>query len=291
LREELDCIVCYLKQVASIAKHVKLEEEAARNLVWGTFPLLPTLTPGITPAENCSLVLHRAHELLGETDPYDQAKKESNLAAMDLLPRLRARIAASPQPLYTACQVAAAGNIIDMGINPDYDIDASLREALANKFAKDDFAAFQMRLVSANRGMIIGDNSGEIAFDRLLVEQMRQAGAEVAYAVKGGPILNDATVEDAKQVGMAEVATIITNGNNFLGTVLDRCSPEFRRAFAEADLVLSKGQANYETLESVPEAGERTFFLLRVKCPIVARSLNAELGEMVLSQNRPCGTK
>jgi hypothetical protein len=124
-----------------------------------------------------------------------------------------------------------------------------------------------------------GDNAGEIVFDRLLVEQMAAGGARVAFAVRGGPILNDATLEDAVYVGMDQVADVVSSGVVSPGTLLGHADPTFLDRFHRADLVLAKGQGNFEGLSDVEGP---LFFLLKVKCPVIARHLGAELGALVL---------
>lgn len=173
-----------------------------------------------------------------------------------------------------------------MGIFKDFDVESSIQEALEKKFARDDYALFMDKLKGARKVMILGDNSGEIAFDKLLAEQLVNSGVSVAYVVKDRPILNDATREDADYVKMEEVAEVMSNGSGFLGTVIKDCSGEFHRAFAEADLVISKGQANYESLEATLEADMKTYFLLRAKCEVVAKSLGVELGNMVFCRSQ-----
>lgn len=285
MRVVLDCIPCYLKQVISTLNQSGFEEERARQLIHSVFPVIAELGPERSPAENSTIVLRLIYKLTGNADPFRQAKEDSNRLALRMLPQLRDILATSADPLYTACLVSVAGNVIDMGILPDYDVEASLREALSSTLAKNDYLMLQESISSSKQILFIGDNSGEIVFDRLLVEQLKGRGAEVTYAVKGEPILNDATREDAETVGMGEVARVITNGNGFLGTILANCSPEFRAVLSAADLVISKGQANYESLESTKEAGGKTFFLLRAKCPIVAASLGVKLDDIVLKKN------
>lgn len=282
----LDCIPCYIKQAMNTLGQTEVSEERAIEIIHEILPLIPQLDPQGTPAENSTIILRKINELLESSDPFAKAKRESNELALNLLPRLRDQIIQSHDLLYTALQGSVAGNIIDMGIFKDFDVQASIQEALEKKFARDDYAEFQDRLKVARKVMILGDNSGEIAFDKLLAEQLGALGVRVTYVVKDHPILNDATREDADYVKMEEVAEVMSNGSGFLGTVIQDCSEEFRRAFAEADLVISKGQANYESLEATLEAGVKTYFLLRAKCEVVAESLGVELGNMVFCKSQ-----
>jgi Uncharacterized conserved protein len=277
----LDCIPCYIKQMINTLAQTEISEEKARQIIYQTLPIFPQLDPQGTPAENSTIILRKVNELLGIEDPFYTAKKESNELALKLLPQLKERIRQSSDPLFTALQIAVAGNIIDMGILKDFDVEGSIREAMAKNFARDDYESFQQRLKEAREIIILGDNSGEIAFDRLLAEQLSESGIEVTYVVKDRPILNDATMEDAAYVGMLKQTRVISNGSGFLGTILEDCSAEFKQAFKKADIVISKGQANYESLETLGKVDRRLYFLLRAKCEIVAKNLGVQFGEMV----------
>jgi damage-control phosphatase, subfamily I len=277
----LDCIPCYIKQTINTLAQTEISEEKAREIIYQTLSLFPQLDPQGTPAENSTIVLRKVNELLGIEDPFHSAKKESNELALKLLPQLKERIRQSRDPLFMSLQIAVAGNIIDMGILREFDVEGSIREAMEKNFARDDYESFQERLKEAREILILGDNSGEIAFDRLLAEQLSELGIVVTYVVKDRPILNDATMEDAVYVGMTEHIRVISNGSGFLGTILKDCSEEFKQAYKKADLVISKGQANYESLEALGKEDRRLYFLLRAKCEIVAENLGVQLGEMV----------
>jgi len=277
----LDCIPCYIKQAINTLAQTEIRDEKAREIIHQTLPLLPQLDPHGTPAENSTIILRKVNGLLGIEDPFHSAKKESNDLALKLVPQLKERIRQSKDPLFTSLKIAVAGNIIDMGILKDFDVEGSIQEAMVKNFARDDYAAFQERLKEAREILILGDNSGEIVFDRLLAEQLSEFRINVTYAVKDRPILNDATMEDAAYVGMTDQVHVISNGSCFLGTILKDCSEEFKQAYKKADLVISKGQANYESLEALGKEDRRLYFLLRAKCEIVAKNLGVQLGEMV----------
>ncbi|KLU67386.1 hypothetical protein DEAC_c05980 [Desulfosporosinus acididurans] len=277
----LDCIPCYIKQTINTLAQSDSSEDEMREIIHQTLPLFSQLDPQGTPAENSTIVLRKVNELLGNKDPFHKAKRESNELALKLLPQLKERIGQSSDTLLMSLKIAVAGNIIDMGILKDFDVEGSIREAMEKNFARDDYSSFQRKLNDAKEILILGDNSGEIAFDRLLAEQLSELGIRITYAVKDQPILNDATMEDAEHVGMTEQARVISNGSIFLGTILKDCSDEFLRAYKMADLIICKGQANYESLEALGKEDQRLYFLLRAKCEIVAKNLGVQLGEMV----------
>lgn len=285
MKAALDCIPCYIKQTINTIAQTETSDEKAREIIYQTLSLFPRLDPNETPAENSTIILKKVNELLGIEDPFHKAKKESNDLALKLISYLKERIQHSKDPLITALKIAVAGNIIDMGILKDFDVEASIREALVKSFARDDYESFRKKLTEAEEILILGDNSGEIVFDRLLAEQLNELGMRVTYAVKGRPIINDATMEDAVYVGMTEQFKVITTGSGFLGTILKYCSKEFKQAYDKADLVIGKGQANYESLEEFGKQDQRLYFLLRAKCEIVAENLGVQLGEMVFCRS------
>lgn len=280
-----DCIPCYLNQSLNAMAKGGWPEDKREEVLLDLLPLIGSLDSRMTPAENSSLVLHRLVQVMGNRDPFKKAKSESNQKALQHLPRLRTMVSQAEDPLRLAIKFAVAGNVVDMGIFDRYDLAGAIRDVLESEFTKNDYPAFRDRLEQARKLLIIGDNSGEVVFDRLLVETLAEAGLEVVYGVKGNFILNDATLEDAAEAGLHEVCLVITNGNNYLGTVAEKCSEEFLQVYREADLVISKGQANYESLEGTELAGDKTFFLLKAKCPVVAKHLGAATGDIVFIQN------
>jgi len=286
VKVRIECIPCYLKQVLSTVKVADYPEDKANNIFYEAMKVIPELDTESTPAENSTLVLLEAYKAMGMEDPYKQAKKESNELAMKFYGNLEHLIKKSPDPLLTAFKISVAGNIIDMGIMPDFDINVAINEITGKEFDKCDYDDFKNCLINSKNVMILADNSGEIVFDKLLVDVLKTYGVHITYVVKGKPILNDATMEDAVESGMDKIAEVITNGAGFLGTVIHRCSDEFIKRFENADLVISKGQANYESLEGSEFAGDKTFFVLRVKCDLVADCAGARFGDILFLRNR-----
>ncbi|HIP42932.1 MAG TPA: DUF89 family protein [Aquifex aeolicus] len=153
-----------------------------------------------------------------------------------------------------------------------------VNKLLKKDFLIFDFEKFTERLKGANSIFIIGDNAGEIVFDKILVKTLKNLGKEVIYGVRGKPILNDATMEDAREISMTRFCKVIDNGSDKVGTWLEDCSQEFIKVFYNADIVISKGQANFETLNNV----ERDiFFLLVVKCNPIANETKGKKGELI----------
>ncbi|MEW6308273.1 MAG: ARMT1-like domain-containing protein [Bacillota bacterium] len=283
MRSTAACLPCYLHQALAALEAAGIPREAQYAHLASLAAFAADLPAESSPAVNSSLVLQRLSELTGVADPFAAARAASNAHALRMLEPLRSRVRRAPDPLFAALRLAVAGNIVDMGILPNFDLAKAVDDALTGGFTRDDYPAFTAR--RWHNVLVIGDNSGEIAFDLLLAEELRRGGAEVVYAVKGAAILNDATLEDAAQVGMPAVARVITTGAGLLGAPLSACGEDFLAELDRAAAVVAKGQANYETLEGEARAGPKTFFALQAKCLVVAGHLRVDLGASVFVQN------
>lgn len=279
-----DCMPCYLIQCLTALRQADINEDKQQAFLESISSELAALSAKRTPSHNSSLIIHRCYELAGVSDPYAKAKRDSNQHAMRIYDQTDFDPTAD-DALLLALKLAVAGNVIDLGIQSDYDIDSNLADVMQTGFDPESLDDFEQCLRSAAGVFIVGDNSGEIAFDKALVSVLLAMGKSVIYAVKGGPVLNDATRHDAAMVGMDDLVPVVDTGNAFLGVEWDACSKEFQDTFGEADLVIAKGQANYESLEGSSQAGTKTFFLLKAKCPVVADNLGVSLGSWVLRRN------
>ncbi len=279
MKAYLDCFPCFLRQTLDAARMATEDEVTQRRIIQTVASLIAELPSETTPIE-VGLEIHRViRAMSGCADPYRSVKRESNDHALSLFPELRQRVMESPDPLLAAAKLAAVGNVIDFGANPGFDLDRSIEEGWAADLTGSDYPAFRRRVEQARDVLYLGDNAGEIVFDKLLVEQMAKNGARIAFAVRGGSILNDATMEDASYVGMDRLAEIVSSGVLSPGTILGHAHPAFLDRFDRAELILAKGQGNYEGLSDVPAP---LFFLLKVKCPVIARHMGTELGDLVL---------
>ena len=287
MRATTNCIPCYLKQALSAAREVTDDPEIQRRVVNEVAKLLPQLSLQEAPAKNSTYALWRAHEVLKCPDPFADKKSHFNQLAADMYHDLKMLVQDSESRFQTAVRVAAAGNIIDLGIldGEDVDLQASVRDILTQGFAVDETEPLERKLTRAGRILYLADNAGEIVFDKVLVEELLSRGADVVLVVKGAPILNDATMEDALEVGMERLVRVLSNGSPITGTDLKTCSEEFLHEFGRADIVISKGQANFETLN---ETSAPVFFILRAKCPEVGRELGVAIGDVVAQFNTRC---
>ena len=281
-----ECIPCFLTASLRAMEKGGWPEDRRKEDLLGLLPLLGSLDNSKTPAENASILFHQLVRTMGGIDPFKEVKDESNKSALQYQPRLQKMLSQSSDQLDLALRFAVAGNVVDMGIFDDYDLAEAIKESLGTKFVLDDYAEFKERVDQARKLLIIGDNSGEVVLDRLLVETLIAAGKEVTYGVKGGFILNDSTLDDAIAAGMNDTCLVITNGNNFVGTIPEKCSEQFLQTYRDADLVISKGQGNFYTLEGTEFAGNKTFFLFIVKCSAVAKYLGVNEGALIFAQNK-----
>ncbi|RJX32595.1 MAG: DUF89 family protein [Oxalobacter sp.] len=281
MKMSLDCVACFVRQSLDAARLVTTDEIEQERIVRDVMRWLSDQGLEHSPPVLAQLVHRRLREISQVGDPYREAKTRHNAMAFDLLPELRAQIASSDDPLALATRLAIAGNVIDMGMKSmvaEDDVRESIRHALEEPFV-GEWEDYRQAVANAKRILYLADNAGEIAFDRLLIEQL--APERVTVAVRGAPVLNDATHEDAQAVGLHEIVTVIDNGSDAPGTLLHECTPELQRLFSTADLIIAKGQGNFESLS---HQGHDVFFLFKVKCPVIARHVNLPMGTQVLRQ-------
>jgi uncharacterized protein with ATP-grasp and redox domains len=285
VRATTTCIPCYLKQALSAAREVTNDPETQRQVLNEVAKLLPALSLASTPAENSAYVLWRAHDVLNCPDPFAAKKHHYNELALAMYPKLKELVQNSETSLQTAVKVAAVGNIIDLGIvdKEDVDLEATFEEVFTEGFVVDETELLEEELRTARQVLYLADNAGEIVFDKVLVQQLMVMGLEVVLAVKGAPILNDVTMEDALAVGMEQLVPVLSNGSPMIGTHLKTCSEEFLHEFQRADIIISKGQANFETLN---ETSAPIFFILKAKCPEVGREFGGAMGDVVAMFNK-----
>ncbi len=279
MKSETACINCVFKQAFNTAKCAtdNLEErlEIIRRLteIAGEFDLndAPTIL-----SKNAYRI---CEEVTGKKDPYAAEKRLTNDIALKELPFIEECIANSTDPLSVALHAAAAGNVIDCGIAQQYDLDDDIKKFLDMPFKRSHLDQLKEDLQSAKKVLVLGDNAGEIVFDMLLVKELKKIVDEVVFCVKSGPIINDATMEDAEYVGMVDcVDRVIETGSDDIGVNWNNCSKEFKEEFFSSDIVISKGQGNFE---SCCDGDYNIYFLLKAKCDIIAENTDVDLGDLM----------
>jgi len=281
----LDCIPCFFRQALAAARMSSADEMVQRHALNSVALMVPDIPLNATPPEIAQQVYQVVYEITGNKDPYHEAKVRANEAAMSCYSRMKDTVSYSKDPLQAACKLSIAGNDIDLGAKADFGSMVSLIEdSLSVDLDQDNYAEFKKSISNASHILYIGDNAGETVFDRILMEQILQMNkSKMVFAVRKNPIINDATFEDAITAGLDEVATIISSGSDAPGTVLSQCSSEMLSRYNAADVIISKGQGNYESLNRRPE---NIFFLFKVKCPVIARDSGFEVGSYVLTSHK-----
>ncbi len=289
MKSALECIPCLLKQTLYTARLSTNDAACQAKIMRQVATLLGNIDLQQTPPENSMPIYQTISRLSGCTDPFADLKKESNHFATAVSKESRKIITKAEDPLFAALLFSIAGNIIDYGSQQDFDAKAALENCLHKPLILNDYEDLVEQFQNSKKILYLADNAGEIVFDKLVIETMLTMAPdkEIVVAVKDGPIINDALMADAKDIGLTEICPVISNGVCCPGTPLPHCSEQFQQAFNQADLIISKGQGNFETLSLVDGP---IFFLLTIKCAIIDRHITdltgreVALGDMVLFQ-------
>lgn len=279
----LECIPCFARQALDAVAEA-VDDPARREVLLRR--LLRDIAEGDwsgTPPAMAQRLQRSIREALNDEDPYRAIKDRMNEMALSLLPAMRARIAAHPDPREAAVRVAIGGNLLDVGAKTQIaaeDLPAHL-ETIWTQPLRGDLEGLFREADRAHSILYLADNAGEVVFDKLLIEQL--PAEKITLFVRGRPVLNDATAVDAETAGLPELVPVLGNGSNAPGTILEDCSEEFCGWFDRADLVIAKGQGNYETLS---EVDKNIYFLFTVKCPLVAARVSEPVGSLVVKPAR-----
>ncbi len=284
MKATLDCLECAMTQALRAARIASADPAIHRRIVDDVARALPHADLSSSPAEVSLVVYELTSRYSGNADPYNALKRQQNALALAMEPEMRELLRQSDNPLLTALHLAAAGNIIDLGIMhaDQIDVHGAVEQALREQFSIDHSAMLLDSLSRCRDLLYLLDNAGEIVFDKMLIEEL-QKHTRVTAVVKGGPILNDVLMEDAHEVGLTEVCDVIDNGGAFIGCPLDLVSPTFMERMTNADVIIGKGQGNYETVDDFD--GD-VFLLLKAKCEIIARHMGVSLGKVALISTR-----
>jgi uncharacterized protein with ATP-grasp and redox domains len=230
-------------------------------------------------APDCARDIHGLYrKYIKNDDPFREVKKRSNDTVMQMSVELEQTIRNSEDPFTTALKLAIAGNIIDFAVTDNCDLEGTIEKVLNSDFAVDHSEKLKEELKKAGKVLYIGDNAGEIVFDKLFIREI--AHHDLTYSVRGAPVINDATMEDAEYTGLASMVKVISSEYDAPSTILAKSGEEFRTNFEKADVIISKGQGNLEGL--IGESDPRIFFLLMVKCEVMAEFMDTETGSYVV---------
>ena len=292
MRTYLDCIPCFFKQALEAARLAGASPRTQKRILNRLGGTLSKLSLDSSPPEMGRIIYGLVNKMTHRKDPYKKIKAKSNALALKLYDKLKNKVRHSGDRLLTALSLAIAGNIIDYGVKNSLDVKKELKRILSeeSKAIKEEnrklfnYPEFKRALRKARTVLYLGDNAGETVFDRILIEEIKNLykGKRIIYAVKEKPIINDALVEDAEKCGIGKTAEIISSGLDIPGTVLSLCSKKFLKIFKNTDMVISKGQGNFEALSY---AKKPIFFLFMAKCPVVAMHVGCNVGDVILLYN------
>ncbi|HQP48836.1 MAG TPA: ARMT1-like domain-containing protein [Spirochaetota bacterium] len=289
MKTYLDCIPCFFRQTLEASRIAGADEVIQKKIINRVAGVIPDFPMESSPPEMARIIHGIIREETGNDDPYLEIKKQSTTEALKIYHVLKEKVKNSDDPLLTALEMAIMGNIIDYGVFSIINIEDELNKILSNEdrtirnasASAFDYNSFRTLLAAAGTVMYLGDNAGETVFDRILMEEIRtfNPATRISFVVKGSPIINDAVYSDAIEAGIDSVAEVVSSGSNAPGTVLKYCTREFIDAYYSADIVISKGQGNFEALS---EPGRDIIFLFLAKCPVIARDFGCSVGDINL---------
>ena len=286
MRLQDKCLPCVVNQVIKVANitGINTKEELLREV----FTYLSKMNFDETTPEIIGEIFEMIKRHTDNPDPYKETRNYYNTLFMELLPEFESKIEQAENSFMSAIRYAIVGNIIDF--NP---IHNTLLEDIYDCFEKmeqlelaiDDSHALMKDISNAGTLLYLGDNCGEICMDKILLKKIKELNPNVKllFGVRGKPVVNDSISEDAYSVGIDEYAEVIDNGDGSLGTVLNRTSPAFKEVYKKADVVIAKGQANYECLS---EENKNIYFLLMTKCDVIAKDIGVEEKKMICMKNK-----
>lgn len=275
MKTYLDCFPCFIDQALRAGRLVTDDERLIKELVDSVGESFKNISLESSPPEMGEFIYGKIREMTGIDDPYREIKKSNINEALAIYPDVKKMLDKAEDRLLVAIRLAIAGNIIDFAFGEKFDLKHDIERILEQEFAIFHYNEFKEHLDNANSILYIGDNAGESVFDRILIEEL---GKPVTYVVRGKPIINDVTIEDAVDSGLDQVAELISSGSTAPGAVLGLCNNEFIERFEHAEMIISKGQGNYEALSDVKKT---IFFLLKAKCKMISKDLGVNQNDIV----------
>ena len=283
MRTYLECIPCFIKQSLEATRMATDDEAVHIEVIKELLTHLKSISFTHSPPELSREVHGIIRDITKSKDPYKKVKDMSNKLAKDHYPLLKKMVEETSDPLLMAIKIAIAGNVIDFGTYNRFNVEDILDNLVKKDIDEESYHQFKKSLIKSKTILYLADNAGEIFFDKLLIKELLKQDKKVIYAVRANSIINDATIDDVRFAGIDKLATIIESDagqkQSAPGVVLNYSSKRFLDYFEYSDMVISKGQGNYEGLSSV---NRDVFFMLVVKCSLVARDIGNEVGKLIL---------
>lgn len=285
----LDCVPCFYRQAIETSRRAGFSEKKVKQVIDKTGKIISEMNLEKSPPEIAGMINRFILKKSLSSDVYADAKRKSNDLALSVYDECRKIINDSADPLLAAVEFAIAGNIIDYSARYNIDLEKDISDIINRQ---DDricngnqkyfaYSEFKESLISSRKILYLGDNAGETVFDRILMETIRAEFPEIkiVYVVKEKPVVNDAVLSDALYCGLDSVAEIVSSGSDIQGTVLNKCSKQFMNHYHSADMIISKGQGNFESF-AAPD--KKVFYLFMAQCVMVARDVGCDIGTLNL---------
>ncbi|MFH1393830.1 MAG: ARMT1-like domain-containing protein [Candidatus Micrarchaeota archaeon] len=284
MKTDPECIPCFLNQALKAMRIAGDFDSAKKERVLKRIMAkLANLDFELSPPEFALIVYKILEEELGGNGFYDKIKKSDSIFAESLIPIVKQIITESDYPLYELAKIAIQGNNMDFAIHTNYDIKKHIRENMKGELAVDDFELMRKDMLLAESIAYIVDNAGEAVLDRMLIEEMtRVCKARITVLVRSKPILNDVTTEDAKKIGFERIPNVKIERVDTVFPFIGK-SEKIAEILKKSDLIISKGQANYECLS---ESEANIYFLLIAKCDVIARNIGVSKGSCILMNKK-----
>ncbi len=280
MNTEFKCIPCAVNSYLRLAETGVIPESRKEEILRRLLKFLSEVEYHYSPPVLGRMLHSLIRELLQNPDPYHQIKEKYNRMMLELYSSFEEMVDMSQDPFDTAMRLAIAGNVIDFGSQYQLDVMDTINGVMEAKLAIDDSLHLRNDLKHATNLLYIGDNCGEIVLDKLFLGSINLP--KMYFVVRDGPIINDATLNDANMAGIEKVAKVITTGDDAPGAVWESTSKEFKDHFINADVIISKGQGNLEGLIDVPH--DNIYFLLVTKCELIAELIGTQKGEFVVKK-------
>ncbi len=281
MKLEPECVACIFSQALRVCQTLGIDKQTTKRVLDEVASMVPGFSFSQTPPQVAADVYPRIADILGVDDIYRDYKAEAVRHAASIADTVEKRVFGARNRFHAALKASVAGNVIDLAATHSFSLEEEVARVFETPFAVDDSEELYRALLDAKRLLFIGDNAGEHLFDRILLRIIAEEfpQIETGYAVRGRPIINDITLKEAKEAGIDKVARIIDSGVDTPGFDLQRLSEEARKFYESADLVIAKGMGNYESMNDT--STKPTFYLLKVKCSVVASSLNRNIGDII----------
>lgn len=276
-----ECIPCVINQALRAAKlFTNGDKNLQLKILKEVCEEVKIINEVFTAPHFSAVIQEIVEKNVNNENPYKELKEKNIKLVEQFLPILEKKMEDDEDKLEEAIKIAIMGNTIDVGANPNFDIRGEIENYTSEDYSPVNIDQLKNSLRNAESILYIGDNYEEALFDKFLLKEL--INKDVTFAVRSKPILNDITLEDAKKLGIDKISKVIESGSRIGGTDLNYCTKEFIKKFNDADVVISKGQGNYETL--LDEA-RPIYFLFKVKCEAIAERSGSPVGSSVIYYN------